>query len=440
MKHSIRTTTITLALLSIWGLAKTRNHPNAPQPILAQNLESPSSCYTQAGKPDSLTFSRINKMLEKLLRDEHLRGGASVALSKNGRMVWSSSIGYADLGDSIPMQPSNIMRVASVSKLITAIAVMKLVEQGKISLHQRIFGPVGVLNYDEYLYYRDPRMGDVTVYQLLNHSGGWTARWGDPMFMPASIAQHMGKDLPVDMSDIISFMQDKRMHFSPGSASVYSNFGYALLGEVVAKAARMPYEDYVRTEILAPIGIYDMQLGHSHLNHLLPNEAKYYEADTSSVVIDYETGEMINGRAYGATDIQTLGSAGGWVASAPDLLKLVLSVDGFAEVPDQLSEATIDTMTHHELYFDPLGWRATDGENWYRSGTLAATSAIIGRLESNICYAIILNCANYRGPQLAMHLKHLMNKEIKKIEQWPTYDLLDDDEQWQSYKHQKRHD
>ncbi len=434
VKFDLKILLLVVVTFAVFFLNGAFKDPNTVEVVNGFDVEKNVSYHLENHDNDT-TIELIDKAILRLLRTERLSGGAEVAVSYKGRVVYSKGLGYSDLTDSIEMQPYNLMRVASVSKLITAVAVMHLVEEGKISLNQRIFGPMGILNDDRYLYFRDPKMADVTVYQLLNHSGGWTARWGDPMFMPLSIAQQMGKSLPVSMTDIIRFMQTKRMHFRPGTGSVYSNFGYGILGEVVAKASKLPYEEYVRSEILAPLGIYDMQIGFSHIEHRLPNEVIYYEADTTNLwAFDYIKGEQITRRAYGAVDIQTLGSAGGWVASATDLLKIALTIDEFESIPDQLSPEIVDTMVHHAPGFDPLGWRTTVGDNWYRSGTLAATSAIIGRLDNEVCYVVLLNCANYRGPLLATMIRDAMNRAIARIEEWPDVDLLRDDYEWQCYK------
>lgn len=432
MKRKYRVAVLSAVFVFLSLIAGINNYSVVPERVEANVLSSLHSFRVCNADNDTL-LSSIDDMLLRFMRAEALTGGAAVAISRQGRIVYAKGLGFSDVEDSIEMQPHTLMRVASVSKLITAVAVMKLVEQKSIGLHQHVFGPLGVLNNDEYLYFKDKRMAETTVYQLLNHSGGWTARWGDPMFMPLSIALQTGKELPIDMSDILDFMQDKSMHFKPGTASVYSNFGYGVLGEVVAKAARMPYEEFVQSYALAPIGIFDMQIGFSHFEDRLQGEARYYEADTSEVAFDYATAQPIRRRAYGATDIQTLGAAGGWVASATDLLKLVLTIDGFDTVPDQLSPSTIDTMTHHAPGFDPLGWRNTIGNNWFRSGTLAATSAIIGRLDNGVCYVVLLNAANYKGSQLAQNLRNRMNRAIESIEFWPEKDLLAGDSIWQSY-------
>lgn len=384
------------------------------------------------------TIELIDKTIQRLLRHEGLKGGATIAISKYGKLVYAKGIGYSDVEDSIPMKPFNIMRVASVSKLITAVAIMRLVEIGRLSLHQKVFGPTGILNDDKYIVFKDRRMGDVTIYELLNHSGGWSIRYGDPMFMPQSIARQTGKELPISMEDIIKFMQTKSMHFVPGSGSVYSNFGYGILGEIVAKASGMPYEDYVRSTVLAPMGIYDMQIGRSRITERLANEVKYYEADTSYCAFDYTDGDIMVRRSYGGTDIQTLGSAGGWVASATDLLKLALTIDGMDFVPDQLTSESIDTMTHHKLGFDPIGWRSVKGDSWYRSGTLAATSAMVARRPDSLCYVVILNCSNHKGPKLATEIRIIMDQVISRINSWPDVDLWSDDKQWMQYVHKEK--
>lgn len=399
---------------------------SAPRPPVLTNKSS-SDELVEAFEPQLMRF----------LRKEGLRGGVSVAISRGGRLVFAKGFGWASVEDSATMEPYNILRVASVSKLITAVAVMRLVESGRLTLDQRVFGPTGILNGDTYLNMKDKRMTQVTVRNLLNHSGGWTTRYGDPMFMPYVVSDEMGKELPVSMEDIIRFMQCKSMHFTPGAYSSYSNFGYGILGEVVAEAAQMPYEDYVQSEVFAPLGVYSARLGYSHQQDRLPGEVHYYEPDTAFRTTDYAVRGNMARRAYGGSDIHTLGAAGGWVVSAPDLVKLTLTIDGFASVPDQLSQHSIDIMTDEMSRFDPLGWRKIISDTWFRTGTLSATSAILCRRPDGICFAAILNSSNALGPNLAVALANKMNEIINKIALWPERDLWSDDLRWQAYKQQK---
>ena len=384
--------------------------------------------------PDSLT-SDLERQLTTFMKRNGLRGGVSVSISRHGKLVFSKGIGYSDLADSSIMEPHNVMRVASVSKLITAVAVMKLVEDGKLFLDQKVFGPVGVLNDETYSVFRDKRMRDITIRQLLNHSGGWSARYGDPMFMHSAIDNYTGCGLPLNMEDIIHFMQCKSLHFTPGSVSVYSNFGYGILGEVIAKASGMPYELYVQSKILHPLGIYDAALGFSHIDERLPDEVAYYEPDTASLVPDYAVKGNFSRRAYGGSDIHTLGAAGGWVISTVDLLKLLLVIDGYNSVPDILTLADVVNMTEPQGDLDPLGWRKVIGGFWFRSGTLSATSAALGRRPDGICFVAVLNSSSGSlGPNLAILLANKMNELINRIPYWPEHDILEDDQAWCAYK------
>ena len=107
-----------------------------------------------------------------------------------------------------------------------------------------------------------------------------------------------------------------------------------------------------------PLGIFDMQLGGSHLNERAELEVKYYEANTSVVVDDYANPNMKATRTYGGNDFKTLGAAGGWIASSTDLMKLLLSIDGYETVPDILLESSIQSMVVPVATgFSPLGWR-----------------------------------------------------------------------------------
>lgn len=389
---------------------------------------------TNSSSPDSLT-QVLGEQLRAFMRKNGLRGGINVAISKGGRLTFAKGFGYADLEDSTLMEPYNVMRVASVSKLVTAVAVMRLVDEGKLFLDQKVFGPVGILNDDIYSVFRDSRMRNITVRHLLNHSGGWATNYGDPMFMPQSIESQMGCGLPVSIEDIIRFIQCKSLNFTPGAFSVYSNFGYGVLGEVVAKAAGMPYEEYVQSQVFYPLGIFDAHLGYSHKEERLVDEVAYYEPDTASLVPDYAEKGKMSRRAYGGSDVHTLGSAGGWVISPVDLLKLMLAIDGFASVPDLISEADINAMTEPNSYLDPLGWRKVIDGFWFRTGTLSATSAALCRRPDGICFAAVLNSSSGSlGPNLAIMLANKMNEQINRIKYWPDTDLWADDTSWNAYK------
>jgi len=326
-----------------------------------------------------------------------------------------------------------LFRIASVSKLITAAGVMKLQEQGALTLDTKVFGPNGVLNDSIYLKYRDKRIEMVTVRHLLEHSGGWTTRWGDQMFMPTIIARSLQKSLPVSKSDIIQFVLNKRMHFTPGQSSYYSNLGYVVLGEVIAKVSGMEYEQYIKTNLLFPLGIFDMRIGGSHLHERAELEVKYYEPTPTFMVADHSGAEGEVLRTYGGNDMYALGAAGGWIASSTDLMKLLLAIDGFDTYPDFLKAESVNTMVDTESNnYGPLGWRRIRNNAWYRTGTLAGTSALMVRKDNGISYVVLFNTGSWKGPALANDILKMMDRGLNKIEQWPDYNLFEMDNTWAS--------
>ena len=111
--------------------------------------------------------NRVNRFIE-----QWSIAGASVAIAKDGKMVFAKGYGYADKETEIQAEPYHLFRVASISKLITSVGIMKLAQEGKLSLNQKVFGPNGILNDYPYNNYLDIRVENIEVVHLLNHSGG----------------------------------------------------------------------------------------------------------------------------------------------------------------------------------------------------------------------------------------------------------------------------
>ena len=107
--------------------------------------------------------------------------GVSLAITRHDSLLYAKGYGEADA--ATPMTPGTTLRLASVSKLLTAVGVMRLQEEGKLFLDTPVFGPLGVLNaYDRYI--RDDNYYLITVEHLLRHQAGFTSRGGDPVFSP----------------------------------------------------------------------------------------------------------------------------------------------------------------------------------------------------------------------------------------------------------------
>ena len=187
----------------------------------------------------------IDGFIEKFRQLNGLKG-VSVAIVKDEKLVFAKGYGFANVEAQIQVTPNHLFRLASVSKLITAVAIMKLVENSKISLESKVFGKYGILNDDQFLHIKDRRLERITVRNLLNHSAGWTQHYGDLAFLPKAVAKGTGESLPVNIDSYIKFVTTHNVHFEPGSNSVYSNLGYVILGKVIAKISGTDYETFVK--------------------------------------------------------------------------------------------------------------------------------------------------------------------------------------------------
>lgn len=352
--------------------------------------------------------------------------GASVAVIKDEKLIYSKGFGYADKENKIPTEPKHIFRVASVSKLITAIAIMKLVEEGKLSLSDTVFGENGILKQPHYQQIKDKRVKNITVKNLLNHSAGWSSRKSDPMFKTLEIARAMKTELPLNTESIIGYvLKNRKLDFNPGKKSSYSNLGYAILGEIVELKSGMPYETFVKLNVLNPIGIYDMHLGKSEMDDLFKNEVKYYGLPGERKVHSADRRRKV-AKQYVANSIETLGAAGAWVASSTELAILMVYIDGYFRQNDILTPESVIAMTQIKKGMKPIGWSGTDGKgNWWRSGTLSGTSALLKRQNNGISWVFIMNTTPKYGSRFTYRINKAMTDGLQKIEKWPTYDLFD---------------
>jgi CubicO group peptidase (beta-lactamase class C family) len=369
-------------------------------------------------------FSGAEKTVNAFLKKWSI-AGASLAIARDGKLVYAKGFGYADTATKTETQPYSQFRIASISKLITAIGIMKLQEQGKLSLTDSVFGPRGILNDPYFAEPKDKRVYSITVAQLLGHEAGWSQRYGDQMFMPLVVAEKMGVPPPVDTKTIVRFALDKRLQYTPGTGKAYSNLGYSILGLVIEKVSGMSYEDFCRKTILEPLGIFDMKIAGNLASEKAQFEVTYYEP--SDIVLKpsiYGTGEMVP-PSYGGNDIKALGGAGAWVATTPDLMRLLLAVDGFKTRPDILSDQSIRFMTDNENGFAPVGWKATvlDG-TWWRTGSFPGSAGMMKRQSDGLAWVILFNSSAWNGPEIYSYISNMMSRVISKIEPWPQYDLF----------------
>ena len=393
-----------------------------------------SNVVTDKLTPGNIRLSNTNSSgkefaaAEKTIRSFMHRwsiAGASVAISLDGKLIYAKGFGYADTTSKEETQPYHKFRIASISKLVTAVAIMKLQEEGKLSLRDRVFGPNAILNDPYFSNPKDKRVYGITVAHLLSHEGGWTQRWGDQMFMPLLIADKMGVKPPADARTIVRFALDKGLHFTPGTGKAYSNLGYTILGLIIEKVSGMSYEEYCRKAVLEPLGIYDMSLAHNLLSQKAPFEVTYYEP--SDVVLKpsiYGTGELVP-PSYGGNDIEALGGAGAWLATAPDLIRLMLAVDGFKTRQDILTSQSIEFMTDNDNGYAPIGWKTTVyNGTWWRTGSFPGSAGMMKRQSDGIGWVILFNSSAWNGPEIYSYINNMMYRVLSQVKHWPNNDLF----------------
>ncbi|MGM9748589.1 MAG: serine hydrolase domain-containing protein [Candidatus Cryptobacteroides sp.] len=358
------------------------------------------------------TLKGLDKAVRSYMAKWDLKG-LSLAIMRNDSLLFAKGYGWADKEAGVEMQPGNILRMASVSKLITATGIMVLQERGLISLKDTVFGPRGVLCDSVFTAsVKDKRMFNITIEDLLRHKGGFTCGRGDPMFSTRDIIRQFRLDGAPDHETLVRCILTRPLGFAPGTSQSYSNFGYLLLSMAIEKITGTDYETFIRENVLEPAGCFDMHIANNYYEERYDNEVKYYMQKDSEPCEEYTLSGNMVPRCYGGSDINSLSGAGAWCGSPAELCRFVASIDGKDGVPDIISQESVAAMTE---YFDQdtysLGWNDTkpDGE-WTRTGTLAGTSALIKCYPDGECWIMITNTGTYVGPHLSRHTSELFRK------------------------------
>lgn len=335
--------------------------------------------------------------------------GLSLSVMRGDSLLYAKGYGKAD--EDVPMSAAHIMRIASVSKLITAAGIMKLQEQGKLKLSDKVFGPSGILNDAVYTAaIKDKNYFKITVEDLLRHESGLSIRRGDPMFTTRDIMYiYRLKEAP-DHETLTRLMLSRPLGYQPGKSRQYNNFGYMLLGMIIEKVTGLDYEKWVNKEILEPAGCRDMHLAYTYYKDKYPNEVRYYMQDNDPLVPEFNNSGDSVVRCYGGSDVRALGGAGAWVASTPELARFVASIDGNPRVKDILSIKSVRAMTidngEHKY---GLGWNDI-GDTWIRTGSLAGTNAIVYRFPDGECWILVSNTHNWKGPRFSTRVKEFIRQ------------------------------
>lgn len=361
--------------------------------------------------------------------------GLALAVVDDGRLVLARGYGHADPESGEPVRPDSLFRVASASKPVTAAAVMKLVESGRLDLDEPVFrsilpGYAGRCPGDV-----DPGIHGITLRHLLIHASGWdSGEAADPMFNAALIARRLSVEGLTPVEAVIQQRVCRPLDFTPGTRQVYENLNYAVLGRVIEAVTGMPYERFVRERVFLPLGIDAPRIGGGPRSKRLPGEVAYVARGGDRRRVPAVSGDpaRVVPLQYGGFLLAAMDSHGGWVASALDLVRFMAGMDGHSGIEDILEAATIELMgTDPELPYRGLsadlryamGWYRTSEGAWFHDGSLPGSASFIRMEADGLLYAALVN-TRYPNPEFGADFRATIRRAVAGVAAWPDRDLF----------------
>lgn len=389
-----------------------------------------------AGK-EVLSLREFDELMTKFVAEQKLPG-AQLAIGRNGKVFYSRGFGYANVESKFPVQPESRFRIASISKPLTAVAVLKLVAQNRLALDQRA-ADVLAKKFPFTAEPTDPRLKTVTIEQLLNHSAGWDrSKSFDPMFRSPEICQELGVNAPARPVDVMQYMWKRPLDHDPGTHYAYSNFGYCVLGRVIEAVTGQSYEDYVRLVVLAPLGIDRMVVGKTLPEDRQTDEVVYYDSGPERpAVMGKNLGDPVP-QTDGAWCLETMDAHGGWIATSEDLVKFSMAFTGHrrnpigsANVIDRMFARPGGTLWLEDEgrpkdYYYGLGWLvrpvagSADWFNAWHNGSLPGSSTLMVRRSDGVCWAVLFNSRETPEKKAPSQLiDPLLHEVAGRVAGWP---------------------
>ena len=400
----------------------------------------------QLTRPMSGSSSRECKVFDDIvnrLMDKYGIPGATLAIAYQGRLVHARGYGYSNIESKSIMQPTSRVRIASLSKTITSAAILKLVEEGKLSLDDNPYEILSNISPEEGAKEHD-FISDVTIRDLLRHSGGQGCRGVDdamqnPMQPRASrtICKHLGVSHPPTSKQVIRYMRTQDFAFKPGTKFAYSNYGYLLLGEVVAQITGQSYEAYVSENIMEKIGVRGMKYAQTRREERAKGEVVYYDLSTDRLYESVFEGAPKDLWHYAGWHHEGWAAAGAWLGTSVGMAKFASEFD--PEGADQLLQAdTIAEILKRNKYEDSgkgskwygLGWQVKLEKNgkhniFHTGSTHVGAYSYLMRTNGGVVWSFHTNCR--LKDSSPVHRKILIDlwRAVGSMEVWPESDFFE---------------
>jgi len=399
----------------------------APALVGARGVRAAARTWRMSGSAGS-GLGGFDTAMKTFMQARNIPCG-SLAVMRGGKLILARGYTWSD-DATLNVQPTSLFRLGSLSKAITATAVMRLVQDGALDLSAPVTRlidltpPAGGT--------ADPRLDQVTVRRLLQHLGGWDRDiTPDPTYQDRKIATTLGVPLPIGRADMVAYGAGLRLDHDPGGTYAYSNYGYLLLGQIVEKVSGLPYATYVQQRVFAPLGINRVRPGASLTAGRAPGEVPYFSQYTGPSVFD-AAGTTVPS-PYGSFNVENRTAMGGWLTSAVDYVRFTQIFDLTTSV---LTKPSVDAMfavpetglNSGGSYYG-FGWMVRDvtgGRNTWHDGSLPGTTTIVTRRYDGVTWAVLLDQRDdpsglaYDYSTVSAPLHDVANRTTA----WPAVDLF----------------
>lgn len=369
-------------------------------------------------------LSGFDTQMKTFMQARGITGG-QVAVTYKGRLVLAR--GYST-SSTLTVQPTSLFRIASVSKSFTAAAIVKLVQDGKLSLATPVGNIIDITPPAGQT--KDSRWSTVTLWKLLQHLGGFDRDVsGDPNFKDAVISKALGVPMELHSADVIKYMAGQKLDFAPGTKYAYSNFGYMLAGRVIEKASGLSYASYVQQKLLTPLKIKRMAQGFTIAKHT--GEMSYESQYTGRTVLD--TSGATVAAPYGSFSMRIQDANGGWIGSAPDLVRWAKMFDAPSTVLNSTSLSRFWSKPSTGIGADGsyygLGWQVRPvtggtGRNTWHTGSMPGTFSILVRTYNGMSWAALFNRRDDASGKSYGDIDQALWTAANGVKTWPTNDLF----------------
>ncbi|HTD67462.1 MAG TPA: serine hydrolase domain-containing protein [Candidatus Limnocylindria bacterium] len=403
-------------------------------------IASTQGCVSKAPAAKKLSIvTAFDREMDAFMSARNIPGGA-LAVVKDRRLVYARGYGWANRERQLRATPDSLFRIASLSKPITGVAIMKLIEDGRLSLDTKALSLLNLHPLVVFIRDPEPRLRDITIRQLLQHTGGWDrAKSIDPMFRSAQIARAAHTTPPATPENVIRYMLGRELDFEPGARYAYSNFGYCVLGRVIEKVTGERYEQFVREHVLAPAGITRMRLGKTLDGQQAPGEVRYYQEAMANSVFP-NTPEKVPW-PYGGFALEPMDAHGGWIASAIDLARFAAALD------DPLHSPLLKPDTFQIMYAPPpppasrtangsleasyygCGWSVrpvgqSGKANYWHNGSLPGTSSLLVRRADGLSWVALFNHRSDDKDLPDTAIDPALHRAAAAVDKWPKENLF----------------